>query len=167
MGCDEKCIRQVSQYLNAPVGKLAFDVGGNISATLSNSTVTGFATIVLSLAKLSKTPQFGRNIEDEVVVRQWIEYIACYGRCLESSSSRRVLEELNDVLSSGAYFVGNYQTLADVVIYYILYNVMLGLTLQEKEQYQHLSRWFANMQQDPALRQKNRLLVFSRIPLYS
>ncbi|XP_069682178.1 eukaryotic translation elongation factor 1 epsilon-1 isoform X3 [Periplaneta americana] len=133
----------------------------------SNEKITGFGTIVISLAKQCSKSQFGKTPEDEALVRQWIEYAVCYGNYVDlMQTARQVLKELNSVLATRAYFVANSQTLADIVLYYVLHSVMAELTYQEKEQYLHLSRWFNNIQQDPSLRQNNKLIPFSRTPLY-
>ncbi|KAJ9580707.1 hypothetical protein L9F63_024117 [Diploptera punctata] len=127
----------------------------------------GIGTRAISLAKQCKEPHFGKTREDETLVRQWIEYAVCYGCYVDvAQTARQVLKELNGVLATRAYLVGNALTLADVGLYYMLYSVVLNLSYQEKEQYLHLSRWFNNLQQDSRLRQNNKLINFSRTPLY-
>ncbi|XP_067002377.1 eukaryotic translation elongation factor 1 epsilon-1 isoform X1 [Anabrus simplex] len=169
--CNEKCVRQIGQYLNVPVGKLSCDASGKISVTTgpnNEDKIIGFATIIAQLARASNRPQFGNDKEDEALVRQWLEYAVCYGNSSHcSQTAHKVLKELNDVLSTRVYFVGNSPTLADIVLYHVLYPVMMTLSFQEKEQYIHVSRWFNHIQQDSNLRQKNNLVIFNRTLLYS
>lgn len=45
-------------------------------------------------------------------------------------------------MSRTVYLVGHQLTLADVMLYYALHPVLLDLTVHEKEELIHLSRWF-------------------------
>lgn len=170
--CGVQCIEKIVNFLEIKCGTLFTNESGKIPIVTvldgNRETISGFGTIVISLAKQCKKSQFGKMQEDEALVRQWVEYAVCYGNYVDlAQTARQVLKELNAVLATRSYFVGNSQTLADIVLYYILHGVMVDLTYQEKEQYLHLSRWFNNIQQDPNLRQKNKLVHFSRTPLYS
>ncbi|XP_067002379.1 eukaryotic translation elongation factor 1 epsilon-1 isoform X2 [Anabrus simplex] len=137
--CNEKCVRQIGQYLNVPVGKLSCDASGKISVTTgpnNEDKIIGFATIIAQLARASNRPQFGNDKEDEALVRQWLEYAVCYGNSSHcSQTAHKVLK--------------------------------MTLSFQEKEQYIHVSRWFNHIQQDSNLRQKNNLVIFNRTLLYS
>ncbi|KAL3286798.1 hypothetical protein HHI36_001292 [Cryptolaemus montrouzieri] len=72
-----------------------------------------------------------------------------------------IFNELNEALSLKTYLVSHKLTIADVVLYYLLCNVMAGLTPIEKELYMNISRWFDNIQQIDAIRQSNKLVNFS------
>nr|CAD7448083.1 unnamed protein product [Timema bartmani] len=138
-----------------------------IDGLKNHNPLKGFGTSIITLAKDHKCQQFGKSDEDEALVRQWIEYTACYVNYSDvRTTAIQVLKELNTVLATRSYFVGNTQTLADIVIYYSLYNVMESLSYQEKEQHLHVSRWFNNIQQDNKLRQNRKIISFSRIPIY-
>ncbi|PSN30697.1 hypothetical protein C0J52_23900 [Blattella germanica] len=156
-------IQQIGKYLQVDSEKSISPHNDNLP--MEN---TGFGTMTILLAKQCREPQFGKTPEDEALVRQWIEYAVCYGNYVDvAQTSRQVLKELNAILSTKSYLVGNSKTLADACLYYVLYDTMLNMTYQEKERYQHLSRWFDNLQQDSRLRQNNKLVNFSRTPLYS
>ena len=49
---------------------------------------------------------------------------------------------LDKSLSRTVYLVGCQLTLADIMLYYALHPLMLELSIQEKEQFINLSRWF-------------------------
>jgi hypothetical protein len=59
----------------------------------NNETISGFGTIVISLAKQCKKSQFGKTQEDDALVRQWIEYAVCYGNYVDVvQTARQVLK---------------------------------------------------------------------------
>jgi hypothetical protein len=59
----------------------------------NSETISGFGTIVISLAKQCKNSQFGKTQEDEALVRQWIEYAVCYGNYVDlAQTARQVLK---------------------------------------------------------------------------
>ncbi|XP_069682177.1 eukaryotic translation elongation factor 1 epsilon-1 isoform X2 [Periplaneta americana] len=132
--CNNECIKQIGNYLQIKCGKLSTDASGRIPVVTgigdSNEKITGFGTIVISLAKQCSKSQFGKTPEDEALVRQWIEYAVCYGNYVDlMQTARQVLKELNSVLATRAYFVANSQTLADIVLYYVLHSVMIVCVL--------------------------------------
>jgi len=64
----------------------------------NRETVSGFGTIVISLAKQCKKSQFGKTQDDEAIVRQWIEYAVCYGNYVDlAQTARQVLKVWQDV----------------------------------------------------------------------
>jgi hypothetical protein len=66
----------------------------------NSETISGFGTIVISLAKMCKKSQFGKTQEDEALVRQWIEYAMCYGNYVGlAQTARQVLKVWHDTAS--------------------------------------------------------------------
>jgi hypothetical protein len=66
----------------------------------NSETISGFGTIVISLAKLCKKSQFGKTQEDEAFVRQWIEYAVCYGNYVDVTQvARHILKVWLETLS--------------------------------------------------------------------
>lgn len=66
----------------------------------NSETVSGFGTIVISLAKQCKKSQFGKTQEDEALVRQWVEYAVCYGNYVDlAQTARRVLKVWRGIAS--------------------------------------------------------------------
>lgn len=64
----------------------------------NRETISGFGTIVITLAKQCKKSQFGKTQEDEALVRQWIEYAVCYGNYVDlAHTARQVLKVWQDV----------------------------------------------------------------------
>lgn len=93
------------------------------------------------------------------------------------------LQDLNDHLSLKTFLVNDRLTIADIILYYAVYNIVVNInhiyylyyvvtiriyhyfqenmTYLEKEKFVHFSRWFDNMQQDKKLLQKNKSIDFS------
>ncbi|XP_063242258.1 eukaryotic translation elongation factor 1 epsilon-1 [Bacillus rossius redtenbacheri] len=169
--CDDNCLRQVLRYIGVQDQNIYTDDASKvpvISGFGNHKSVKGFGTIIIACARDSKCPLLGKSVEDEAFVRQWIEYATCYANyCDSTQTAHRVLKELNSILVSRAYLVGNKLSLADVVLYYVLYTAVTGLSYQDKERYLHVSRWFDNLQQDSSLRRDNNIIHFSRIPIYA
>lgn len=64
----------------------------------NSEAISGFGTIVISLAKQCKKSQFGKTPEDEALVRQWIEYAVCYGNYVDlTQTARQVLKVLHGI----------------------------------------------------------------------
>lgn len=74
--------------------------------------------------------------------------------------------ELNSYLESRSYLCGQKMTLADVVVFYAIFDNMLQLTPQDKENYLNLSRWFNHLQQIQEISQGDgRKVNFSTVGL--
>lgn len=76
------------------------------------------------------------------------------------------LQELNGYLSTRSYLVGQSLTLADVVVYYSLCDIMRSLTPVAKEKYLNVSRWFEHLQNIGEIRQSMPLINLSTIYLH-
>lgn len=107
------------------------------------------------------------NLEEELLIKQWIEYSNTH--ILHSNAaqvSTQVLNELNQLFAVQNFLISNRLTLADVFMYYSLILIFKELTFQNKEKYQHVSRWFNFVQSLPDVRQGNSTVLFSKTPLY-
>ncbi|XP_064486801.1 eukaryotic translation elongation factor 1 epsilon-1-like [Ornithodoros turicata] len=132
--------------------------------------VTGLLAVCSYLAQQSSNKQhlLGTNPEERACVQQWVEYRQLFvDRCASSQeSTNTVLKELNLYLKDRVYFVANTLTLADILIYYSLHPLFATMSFQDKEAYNHVSRWFDLIQHDSGIRQTLPLLVFSKTLLY-
>lgn len=156
------CLNQVASFLKVSPGKLTFNSTSIPVRTVNNSTTTGFIAIILELLKHANSNVAVLNIKDKAEVKQWLEYAIVY--IINNNNSQnimQVLKELNEILSSRTFLISNKLTIADVVMYYVLYHIMINLSYLDKEKYLNLSRWFDNLQQDSCLRQKNTKIDFS------
>ncbi|KAH0617933.1 hypothetical protein JD844_016707 [Phrynosoma platyrhinos] len=116
--------------------------------------LTGLTTIAIHLVKQAKKEQLlGSTAEEKAMVQQWLEY--------------RVTQDLNSYLEDKVYFTGNNFTLADILLYYGLHHIIADLTVQEKEKYLNVSRWFNHIQHVPGIRQHLSSIVFIKNRLYN
>ncbi|XP_015188117.1 PREDICTED: eukaryotic translation elongation factor 1 epsilon-1 [Polistes dominula] len=168
--CNVECIKRIIQYLDVSSDKLRLCENNitNISNLPATEPVLYFSTLIQALVKNSKYPDIlGNDKETQALTRQWLEYILiCINYADTSANVRKVLKELNMVLSDQTYLSGTMQTIADVTLYYTLYKIMSELSHQEKAQYVHVSRWFDNLQQDTKLRQTLDLISFNLMHLF-
>lgn len=65
------------------------------------------------------------------------------------------------------YLAGHNFTLADILLYYGLHRVMVELSVQDKERYLNVSRWFCHVQHRPGVRQHLARVVFVKNRLYA
>lgn len=132
------------------------------------SDISGFSTIVQSLAKESKEQLIKNGLTDletQCLVAQWVEYAVLYASSSDKHVTNSLLKELHIYLSTRSYFVGQSLTLADLAMYYAIENAMNNLHHSEKDQYLNLSRWFNHLQQNKLVRQNSELINFSTIHL--
>ncbi|XP_064606673.1 eukaryotic translation elongation factor 1 epsilon-1-like isoform X2 [Liolophura sinensis] len=110
--------------------------------------VKGSACIATCLGRTSSRDKsvFSHDPQEAALIDQWLEYKVSYlDRCTSEKDLHNALQELNGYLSDRVYLVTSHMTLADLVLYYGLYDTMKGLTFYEKERFIHLSRWFNNI----------------------
>ncbi|KAM6349431.1 eukaryotic translation elongation factor 1 epsilon-1 isoform 1-T1 [Podargus strigoides] len=152
--------------------------------------LTGLMTIAAHLVKQAKKDQLlGRTAEEKAVVQQWLEYrvtrvdggsskedirIILKESCHEEVTkeiarwhNRVKYKDLNIHLEDKVYLAGNIFTLADILMYYGLHHVMVDLTVQEKEKYLNVSRWFNHIQHYPGVRQHLSNVIFIKNRLYT
>uniref|UniRef100_A0A1L8DS86 Putative eukaryotic translation elongation factor 1 epsilon-1-like protein n=1 Tax=Nyssomyia neivai TaxID=330878 RepID=A0A1L8DS86_9DIPT len=153
-------IRKISNYLHVNPGNLSQNREKVVTRTDGTTKISGFTTVVGSLAGKYK------NLEEECLVRQWIEYCSLYANpslLANKGHQKNLLVELNDYLATRSYFVGNSLTLADAVVFYSLVGAVESLQNSEKEILIHLSRWFDHIQQVESIRQGMTLVNFSSL----
>lgn len=96
------------------------------TCNINNKSTSGFINIVVNLVKTSKRDLLGNNLEEQCEVLQWLEYCAVYAPYANNTQTvNQVLQEMNSFMEVRTYFVGNELTIADVVIYYMLQDLMV------------------------------------------
>jgi hypothetical protein len=108
----------------------------------------------------------GKTPEQRALVRQWVNYNLQYV-AKNRLQSNAILKELDGALTNYTFFAGHSFTIADVLFYYNLHQTYQNMSFEDKEKYQNLQRWFALVQEDRDLRQRNSVIQFSRTPLYA
>ncbi|KAJ1524038.1 hypothetical protein ONE63_010578 [Megalurothrips usitatus] len=133
-----------------------------------DGSVPGFySSLVGIVTKENKQHLLGSSPEEKAFVRQWLDYAVTTVNYVDLPNvSRQVLKDINVTLGDRTFLAGNVQSLADIVLYHLLFKAVSNLTLQEKEQFLHLSRWYNNLQQDSNIRGSNSTLTFSRTLLF-
>ncbi|XP_054047693.1 eukaryotic translation elongation factor 1 epsilon-1 isoform X1 [Rissa tridactyla] len=131
--------------------------------------LTGLMTIAAHLVKQAKKDQLlGSTAEEKAVVQQWLEYrVTRVDGGSSKEDTRIILKDLNIHLEDKVYLAGNIFTLADVLMYYGLHHIMVDLTVQEKEKYLNVSRWFSHIQHYPGVRQHLSKVIFMKNRLYT
>lgn len=84
----------------------------------------------------------------------------------DKNLSKQLLQELNQYLGDKSYFVGQFMTIADIAVFYSLYDLMKRQTPLDKENLLNLSRWFDHLQQISDVRQNLEALNFTTIYLH-
>ncbi|XP_001514132.1 eukaryotic translation elongation factor 1 epsilon-1 [Ornithorhynchus anatinus] len=137
--------------------------------TNNGPSLTGLTTIASHLVKLAnKEHLLGSSAEEKAVVQQWLEFrITQIDGHSNIDAIRTTLKDLNAYLEDKVYFTGNNFTLADILLYYGLHRIIVDLTVQEKEKYLNVSRWFCHIQHFPGIRQNLSSVVFIKNRLYS
>ncbi|XP_068787995.1 eukaryotic translation elongation factor 1 epsilon-1 [Struthio camelus] len=137
--------------------------------TNNSPSLIGLITIAAHLVKQAKKEELlGSTAEEKAVVQQWLEYRVTRvdGRS-SKEDTRIILKDLNTYLEDKVYLAGNSFTLADILMYYGLHPVMVDLTVQEKEKYLNVSRWFNHIQHYPGVRQHLSNVIFIKNRLYT
>ncbi|CAH1984495.1 unnamed protein product [Acanthoscelides obtectus] len=145
------------QYLK-PVGSL-LKVPLDKSNIINNCSVT--SSIIKTVEKSQPTLGPLDNIETSKM-QQWIEYSIVYAANIDcSQDSHTILKELDDTLSITTYLIASRPTIADVLLYHVLVNILASLGNSDKESYMNVCRWFDNIQQNKLFRQSNKLVNFT------
>ncbi|OWF38075.1 eukaryotic translation elongation factor 1 epsilon-1-like isoform X2 [Mizuhopecten yessoensis] len=167
--CDE--LSRLATYLGVSCGKMSFDGKEKVPVlkVQNNSNPKGLVTVAKYLTRSSQNAKnlLGATPEEKAAVDQWLEYrITRIDRSAQDKDVTNTLKELNHYLADKVYIMGSCLTLADILLYNGLIEIMGGLTFYEKETFMNLSRWFDNIQHQPALRQSLGLVSFQRNQLY-
>ncbi|XP_062355081.1 eukaryotic translation elongation factor 1 epsilon-1 [Cinclus cinclus] len=131
--------------------------------------LTGLMTIAAHLVRQARKDQLlGNTAEEKAVVQQWLEYrVTRVNGGSSKEDTRTILKDLNIHLEDKVYLAGNIFTLADILMYYGLHHIVVDLTVQEKEKYLNVSRWFNHIQHYPGVRQHLSNVVFIKNRLYT
>ncbi|XP_043921356.1 eukaryotic translation elongation factor 1 epsilon-1 [Protopterus annectens] len=136
--------------------------------TSDGPSLVGLITIAVHLARqASKGHLLGSTAEEKAIVQQWLEYrITQISGLTNREDICSSLKDLNQYLEDKVYLAGHNMTLADILMYYGLHPIMVGFTVQEKERYLNVSRWFNHIQHCPGVRQHLSGIVFLKNRLY-
>lgn len=166
----EADIKALAKYFNLKNCKCKVDKKSGVpQLTHNGQTVSGLASIATFLVQCSGQPYLypGSSHLNKAQIQQWLEYrVTMVDRCLNEKDVSTVLQELNSFLHDRVYFVADTLTVADLLLYFGLYPTFNCLTLQEKEKYLHLSRWFNNVQHEAKLDEFFPVVPFSLNYLY-
>ncbi|XP_001361096.1 eukaryotic translation elongation factor 1 epsilon-1 [Drosophila pseudoobscura] len=170
--CDVAKVQKIAHCLGVAPGKVQLNEEQVVTRTSGQKkSVAGFATILESLANESKseTAQNSKvSREVEAQVYQWIEFSVLYVApgSRDRNVAKQLLGDLNKLFASKSYLVGHFITLADLAVYYAIYDLVKSLSPVEKEAYLNLSRWFDHLQNRPDVHQGEPLLNFTTIYLH-
>ncbi|XP_060077449.1 eukaryotic translation elongation factor 1 epsilon-1-like [Ylistrum balloti] len=167
--CEE--LSRLATYLGVSCGKISFDGKEKVPVlkVQNNSNPKGLVTVAKYLTRSSQHADalLGATQEDKAAVDQWLEYrVTHIDRSTQDKDVTSCLKELNQYLADKVYIMGNWLTLADILLYNGLVKIVGGLTFYEKETFVNLSRWFDNIQHQTAVRQTLELVPFQRNQLY-
>ncbi|XP_074640235.1 eukaryotic translation elongation factor 1 epsilon-1-like [Tubulanus polymorphus] len=164
-------IQNFAEYLSISLKNASLQNGDQGLAFSSKECgkIQGLATIYKHIAKQGKEDLLGKTIKEQTFISQWLEYrVKNLDKALINERiPHDILKELNGYLADRTFFIGHQISLADIVLFYGLHNVMGHLTFFDKQKYMHLSRWFQQMQFTDRLRQNNPEISFQRNYLYN
>ena len=107
------------------------------------------------------------EVEDRCSLKQWEEFKAVMGLDLrEEKVNHEALKVVNQFLADRTTLGGTHITEADKLLFNWLYQSVASLTLAEKENYVHLSRYFDYLQNQRDFLGSREKISFSKIPLY-
>ncbi|XP_006138845.1 eukaryotic translation elongation factor 1 epsilon-1 [Pelodiscus sinensis] len=137
--------------------------------TNNGPSLIGLATIATHLVRQAKKEQLlGSTAEEKAVVHQWLEYrVTQIAGHSNKEDITIILKDLNLYLEDKVYLARNNFTLADILMYYGLHHIIAELTVQEKEKYLNVSRWFNHIQHYPGIRQHLSSIIFMKNRLYT
>ncbi|XP_073511122.1 eukaryotic translation elongation factor 1 epsilon-1-like [Phyllobates terribilis] len=162
----EKCLGlKAGKYSSCAQG------GSQIPVLQTNKgpSLAGLATIASHLVKQARKEELlGVSLEEQAIVQLWLEYRTTHIDRLSSKEDfRTALTDLHFYLEDKVYMAGNKITLADILTYYGLHPIIADLSVQEKESYFNVSRWFSHVQHYPGVRQHLPSLVFIKNRIYT
>ncbi|XP_053695706.1 eukaryotic translation elongation factor 1 epsilon-1 [Sabethes cyaneus] len=165
-------VTKAANFMKVTPGKIGYNSEKIITRYIpkSNESISGYCSILLSLARESKNEIIKdsfKDIEVESQVAQWIDYSVLFvlPAAKDKHIAKIVLEELNNYLAVRSYLVNYTLSLADVVVYYALHDTLATLSPLDKENYLNISRWFNHLQQQNGVRQQESLINFSTLHL--
>ncbi|CAJ0956151.1 unnamed protein product [Ranitomeya imitator] len=159
----EKCLGlKAGKYSSRAQGSCQIPV----LQTNKGPSLAGLATIASHLVTQARKEELlGKR---RAVVQQWLEYRTTrIDRLTSKEDVRTALKDLNSYLEDKVYMAGNAITVADILTYYGLHPFIADLSIQEKETYINVSRWFSHVQHYPGVRQHLPSLVFIKNRIYT
>lgn len=128
----------------------------------------GLVTIACHLVKEAKRPDLlGDSAESRAVVQQWLEHRVTKLDDCTKEDVKIILKDLNLYLQDKVFLAGPQFTLADAFTYCGIHPLIVELTIQEKEQYVNLTRWFDHIQHHPGLRHHLPTVAVLRNRIYT
>ncbi|KAL9705395.1 hypothetical protein quinque_008913 [Culex quinquefasciatus] len=165
-------ITKTANFLKVAPGKIGYNSEKIITRYIpkTNESISGFSSIIVSLARESKNDIIRdsfKDIETELQVCQWIDYSVLFvsPAAKDKHVAKALLEELDNFLQTRSYLLNHTLSLADVVVFYAIQDTMVNLQHLDKERFLNLSRWFNHLQQQKAIRQDEVLINFSTLHL--
>ncbi|XP_055373854.1 eukaryotic translation elongation factor 1 epsilon-1 [Condylostylus longicornis] len=160
-------IEKTANYLNIPANSITFNEE-QFASDVNHKKIGQFNAILnlmCNKAKLEGPEKF--NTELEVELYQWLEYAIMYviPGSKDRSMSFNLLKTLDTHLMNQSYLCGQFLTLADVLNFYAIFDVIKSLNPSEKERFINLSRWFDHLQQKENINQQNNLVNFTVLHL--
>lgn len=73
--------------------------------------------------------------------------------------------EIDKYLETSSYLIGQSLSLADLVVFYALKDILVQFNAHDKENYLNLSRWYDHLQSINSVNQHGRVINFSTIHL--
>lgn len=137
--------------------------------TNNGPSLMGLSTIATHLVSKPTGSTSGEHCRRRKgLVQQWLEFrITRVDGHSSKEDTQTLLKDLNSYLEDKVYLAGHNPTLADILLYYGLHRLIVDLTVQEKEKYLNVSRWFCHIQHYPDIRQHLSSVVFIKNRLYA
>ncbi|KAG5674003.1 hypothetical protein PVAND_003996 [Polypedilum vanderplanki] len=165
MGVDKE-ITKIANYINFPIkGKLSFTEDNIIQMKEKDKFIIGFSTIVNFFHDLNEKEQTQQSIENYYLTKQFFDFANVFIRSTSKRDKYAACLELNEYLETRSYLIGQSLSLADLVVFYALNDIMVQLSPLEKENYLNLSRWYDYLQNQPPILQTGKVINFSTIHL--
>ncbi|XP_022912144.1 eukaryotic translation elongation factor 1 epsilon-1 [Onthophagus taurus] len=158
-----KFLTQVATYLNVPCGKITLDQFGVPVRTINNtSSKSLFNILKIYLKEASKEELLGKTEYEQAQVYQFIEYASVYiiGSNLQQIVNE-ILPHIHGWLAVNTYLCGTKMTIADIILYYLLFDTLSEISHLEQVRFLNVFRWLDNIQENRELRQKNSIILFN------
>lgn len=179
----ENELKKVSKYYQLQHGKLSYTDDNIIQMKgQGNDKIVGFSSIINHFHE--KIEKENKNSENYFLQKQFFDFANLFIRSTSKRDKCKLLNtnhqnfsfikfnfsdaaclEINGYLESRSYLIGQSISLADIVVFYAISDVMKQLSPHEKDSYLNLSRWFDHLQQQEKIRQGGSEVNFSTIHL--
>ncbi|NWI58472.1 MCA3 factor, partial [Calyptomena viridis] len=130
--------------------------------------LTGLMTIAAHLVRQAKKDQLlGSTAEEKAVVQQWLEYRVTRVNGGSSKEDTRIILKKYPLLFCLTTCDDTNDAMPGITGALYLFPMQVDLTVQEKEKYLNVSRWFNHIQHYPGVRQHLSNVVFIKNRLYT